>query len=144
MPDEMPEFDKPENIPLVVPDNTPILCIATTKAGEPCPMHPLKGEKYCLGHAKSIAPELRDKWRNTPKLVSRQMGRPCRAKYKTREEILEILSKRLDLWMEKFGGVLTEGIDDAICNLARTYAAVAKVEIGEGIEVRGWRMKGTA
>lgn len=144
MSDEMPEFDKPENIPLVVPDLTPILCIATTKAGEPCPMRPLKGEKYCLGHAKSISPELRDKWRKKPHLVSRQMGRPCKARYKSREEILEILSKRLDLWVSKFGEAINGEVDEAICNLARTYAAVAKVEVAEGAEVRGWRMKGTA
>ena len=70
----MPEFGKEDNIPLVVPDLTPTekpRCTATAKSGAPCKVPPLKGERYCLGHAKGLAPELRDKWRKLSKGIPR-------------------------------------------------------------------------
>jgi len=142
----MPEFDRPENIPVViVPDQKPNkkICKATTKAGKPCPMHTVKGsEDYCLGHAKSLDPALRQQWRTKQRVLLGPVG-VAKLKYYSREEVLAILTKRIALWMDRFGDVLTEGVDEAICDLARTYAVVAKVEVAENAEIRGWRMKGT-
>jgi hypothetical protein len=157
MPDDsldMPEFDKPDNlppptppeiIPLVVPDSPyKRHCIEKNKAGNPCRVPPLKGGDRCLGHSKSLSPELRDQWRRKPKVLLKQSGPFSKVDYLSREEVLSILSKRLKLWMEKFGDVMTDGVDEAICDLARTYAVVAKTEVAENAEIRGWRMKGTA
>lgn len=152
--DDFPAFDKPENIPppqptenipLVVPD-LPVRrnCIEMSKAGTPCRVAPLKGGDRCLGHAKSLSPELRDQWRRKPKVLLHQNGPKAKVQYLSREEVLAILSKRLNLWMEKFGAVMADGIDEAICDLARTYAIVAKTEVAENAEIRGWRMKGSA
>lgn len=148
--EDMPAFDKPENIPLIVPDTTPLSppvkrhCIENNKAGLPCKVPPLKGGDRCLGHAKSFAPELRDQWRRKKKVLLRQCGSEAKVEYLTREEVLSILSKRLKLWMKNFGEVISEGVDDAICELAKTYACVARTEVAENVEIRGWRMKGTA
>lgn len=154
---EIPAFDKPENIPLVVPDlpaeKKPRKlrvdhCAGTTKHGTPCGFAHQKESLYCIAHDPAISDEQRNQWRKLPKRPrTGPMGRPPlkpEAQYKSREEILEILSKRLDIWMEKFGNILSVGVDDAICDLCRTYAVVAKVEVAEGAEVRGWRMRGTA
>lgn len=148
--DGMPEFTKPqeETIPLVVPDTTPEphaehFCHGLNKAGKRCRMPHQRGKLYCVPHDPEITKEQMQEWRKRPrkpKLLP--MGRVSTpGAYFTREEILEILTKRLKVWMATFGEVLQPGVDDAICDLCRTYAAVAKVEIGEGVgEVRGWRI----
>lgn len=152
---EMPEFGKEDHIPLVVPDLTPEVpqkktrklrvdhCEGFTKVGKPCGFAHQKGRPFCIQHDPAISAEQKQAWRKVPRKPQvSPMG--TQAKYKTREEILEILSKRLDVWMKQFGTIINPDVDEAICNLARTYALVAKVEAAEGVEVRGWRMKGTA
>lgn len=136
----MPEFDKPENIPLVVPDEAKPNCQATKKDGSPCSVHPLKGEKYCLGHSKSLSPELRAKWsaKRTLPAVSRRNLKA--GPYKSREEILSILSQRLDLVLEKWGTIADPNIEERICDLCRTMAVVMKVEVAGDGKVKGWRI----
>lgn len=143
----MPEFDKPENIPLVVPDLTPVKprCQSTKKDGiTPCKVPPLKGEKYCLGHSKALAPELRDKWRRlgrgipkTDRTIRRQLP------YYTKDDLLGFLSKRLDLVKERFGEMCDAATEEMICNIVRTMAAVYKIEAIEAEkENPGFRMRG--
>lgn len=144
--DGMPDFGKPEEIvPLVVPDLTLVKCVATTKAGKPCPMHPLKGEKYCLGHSKSLSPELRDKWRRASGGIPKLSGPIAKkAAVKSREDILGLLSHRLDLVTERYRDMTNPEVEDMICNICRTLAVVMRVEVSEDVTVRGWRMRGTA
>lgn len=152
--EDMPAFDKPENLPPPTPpENVPLVvpdspykrhCIEKNKEGNPCRVPPLKTGDRCLGHSKSLSPELRDQWRRKPKVLLKQTGGLAKVEYLTREEVLSILSKRLKLWVEKYGEVIAPGVDEAICDLARTYAVVAKTEVAENVEIRGWRMKGTA
>lgn len=143
----MPEFAKPaeENIPLVVPDTSKPKCEATTKAGTPCSVPPMHGQKYCLGHSKALSPELRDKWRSKrtlPSITKRTLKRDNT--FKSREEILAILSQRLDLILEKWGTIPDVNIEERICDICRTMAVVMKVEAVEDVQAKGWRMRGTA
>jgi hypothetical protein len=148
--EDMPAFGKPEEvIPLVVPDLTPAAppekrrCIEKNKLGEPCRVPPLKGGDRCLGHAKSLSPELRDQWRRKSKGIPKLSGPISKkADFKSREEILGILSHRLDLVTERYGQMSNPEVEDMICNLCRTIALVMKVEAAETAVVHGWRMKG--
>lgn len=140
---DMPAFDKPEIIPLVVPDLTPAVpekrrCIGKNKAtGNPCKVSPLHGEKYCLGHAKGLAPELSAKW----KMIGRgpAKGAVSRSQRSTRKQVgvmskddlLSLLSGRLDLIQERFGQTTTPEVEEMICNVIRTMAAVHKIELPE-------------
>jgi len=142
----MPEFDKPENIPVViVPDQTipsKPKCQATTAKGLPCTVPPIKGDKYCLGHAKSLSPELRDKWRRKERIV--KVGRSnikVSSKYISREELLGILTERLYMIRERYGAICNPEVEEMICNVARTIAAVTKIEIAEDGKLKGWRME---
>lgn len=153
--DGMPEFTKPsESEPiLIIPDQTPPKkqrklrsdhCQGTKKDGRPCGFAQQKDRPFCIQHDPAISAEQKQAWRKVPRKPRvAPMGVQATFVYKSREEILQILSKRLDVWVKAFGEVLQPGVDDAICDLCRTYAAVAKVELGQGVgEVRGWRMKG--
>ena len=145
----MPEFDKPENIPLVVPDlSTPVVrserpkCTATKKDGSACLVPPLRGEKFCLGHAKSIAPELRQKWVALSKGVPR---RPAASRRKvghyTKDELLAYLSERLDLVKERFGEICNPEVDEMICNIVRTMGVIYRIEdASEKEKAKGWRI----
>lgn len=147
----MPEFTKPEEkIPLVVPDTTPLkphYCHGTTKAGKPCTFPHTKTSNYCITHDPAITDEKRLEWKRKPKVYTKPMGDHSHAdkpKFKTREEVLAILSRRLDVWMNQFGDVMKAEVDQAICELCKTYAAVYRVESkdGEDATAKGWRMKG--
>jgi hypothetical protein len=147
----MPDFDKPENIPLIVPDTTPITeplpvkrhCIEKNKAGEPCKVPPLKGGDRCLGHAKSLSPELRLQWSRKAAGIPKASGPITKkAAIKSRDEILGLLSHRLDLITQRYRDSSTPEIEDMICNVCRTMAVVMRVEASEDVTVRGWRMKG--
>lgn len=158
MPDDsldMPEFDKPENIPLIVPDLTVPAkkprkmradhCAGNKKDGSPCGFAKQKGKDFCIQHDPAISADQKQAWRKVPRKPRILPMGVQKANYYTREEILEILSKRIKVWMDKFGEMLNPDVDEAICDLCRTYAVVAKVEVSEAAgEVRGWRMKGSA
>lgn len=145
---DMPAFDKPENIPLVVPDVPEKKhrklradhCEGTKKDGTPCGFPKRKDRPFCLAHDPTVPEEQRQAWRKTPRKPRVLPMGGAQAQYLSREEILAILSKRLKIWMDKFGDMINPEVDEAVCNLCRTYAAVAKVELGEGVEVRGWRI----
>ncbi len=146
----MPEFDKPENIPLVVPDLTPATtsakryCIEKNKQGGPCKVPPLKGGDRCLGHAKAFSPELSHQWKRKPSIPGLKAPRGSTQGVKTRAEILAMLSKRLDLVDERFGQICNPEVEQMICDICRTIAVVMKIEVTEDVKVHGWRMKGTA
>lgn len=147
MPDdsqEMPEFDKPENIPLVVPDLPPVKrrCIEKNKLGNPCRVPPIHGQERCLGHSKQLDPELRRKWsakRSLPSITRRRLKTGI---VRSKNEILAILSQRLDLMLEKWGKISDPNIDERICDICRTMAAVHKIDAAEDAEAKGWRLKG--
>jgi hypothetical protein len=146
---DMPEFGTEARIPLVVPDLAPVpakrRCVEKNKAGEPCRVPPLKGEERCLGHAKSLSPELRDKWRKSSGGIPKLSGAVAKkAAIKSREDILGLLSHRLDLVSERYGSMSNPEVEDMICNICRTMAVVMRVEASEDVSIRGWRMKGTA
>jgi hypothetical protein len=143
----------PEQIPLVVPDIAPIpaaearpqhrRCQQITKKGKVCNMYCLHDADVCLGHAK------RDKnhgaaikWAARERQMRAYKRPPPFQKPFTKEELLALLSSRMRKFIEIFGetpSVLTEGI---ICDLARTYAIVAKIDGVEQAAKLGWRMKG--
>lgn len=134
--DEMPEFDKPENIPVViVPDAKPLKpekpkCIEKNKAGGPCKVPPLRGELRCLGHSKSLAPELRDKWRRLGKGIPRKtLDIRKKVTHYTRDELLSFLSTRLDLVRKRFGDMCNVEVEEMICNIVRTMTVVYKIEV---------------
>jgi hypothetical protein len=145
----MPEFDKPENIPLVVPDLTPArpkhLCIATTKAGKLCGFPKCLGTDYCVPHNPAITEAQRQEWRGkrTGKAPRDHFNRR-EIKYKSREDLLSILSSRFDKFLERFGDTVNVEVEQVICDMARTYCAVLKVETEGEVKAQGWRMKGSA
>src|SRR5678816_1056385 len=126
--DETPEFGKPEELPLVVPDLTPVkrTCLEKNKEGKPCGFHPLKNMDYCLGHAKRLK-----LWHHTPSIKGINAPRGSTAKFKSREEILTMISKRLDMLEDKWGSVVTPEVIEMFCDLCRTYGVIAKVEVAE-------------
>lgn len=138
---EMPEFGSEARIPLVVPDLTPLKrhCPEKNKEGNPCKVPPLKDSDYCLGHAKRLK-----LWHHTPSVKGINAPRGHTAKFKSREEILAMISKRLDMVEERYPSLTTPEVIEMFCDLCRTYAVIAKVEVSEDIALRGWRMKGTA
>lgn len=139
--DGTPDFGKPEELPLVVPDLTPVkrVCAEKNKEGNPCRVHPLKDSEYCLGHAKRLK-----LWHHTPTIPGVKAPRGNTAKFKSREEILAMISKRLDMLEERYPEVTTPEVIEMFCDLCRTYGVIAKVEVAENTVLRGWRMKGTA
>lgn len=142
----MPEFSKPaeEIVPLVVPDTSKPKCEATTKAGNPCTVPPMHGEKYCLGHAKSLAPELRAKWRSLSIGVPKRLPASRRkVGHYSKEELLAYLSERLDLVKERFGQMCNPEVEETICNIVRTMAVVYRLDTPDADEKAvGWRAKG--
>lgn len=144
--EDMPEFDKPENIPLIIPDNTPTeplpvkrQCAEKNKEGNPCRVHPLKDSQYCLGHAKRLK-----LWKHTPTGIPRlRAPRGNTQGVKTREQILSMLSHRLDLVNERFGEICNPEVEEMICNICRTMAVVMKIEASEDVKIKGWRMAGS-
>ncbi len=127
-----------EKLPLVVPDLTPIpavehsrKCAATTKAGKPCPTPTVKGGDYCMGHSLSFSKEKRAEWREKSAGVKRvrqkfTVSLKGGAQPKTIPEVLLILSRRIDLFIGKFGEVADPAVDETLCDLARTYVQVFK------------------
>lgn len=99
----------------------------------------MHGTPFCIGHNPAITAEMRMAWRKKPHVWKGGRG----TKYYTREEVLEILSRRLKLWHDKYENIVDAQADQAICDLARTYAYVTKAEVAEGASIRGWRMKGS-
>jgi hypothetical protein len=140
--DETPEFGKPEEIPLVVPDRPSHLCTALTKAGEPCGFVKALGAEFCVPHNPAITKEQRQEWRK------RRVNPPAirhKRHIKTREDLLEILSVRFDKYLEKFGDMVSSDVEQTMCDMARTYIAVLKTEVsGDAKAIPGWRMKGVS
>jgi len=144
--DGMPDFGK-EEIPLIVPDTsepkTSHLCTSKNKKGEPCGFPKRHGSEFCTVHDTSITKEQRDEWRRRKTGGKHQT---FRRHIKTKEQLLEILSGRFDVFLERFGSVVAPEVEQTLCEMARTYVAVLKVETveEEGKGAKGWRMRGTA
>lgn len=101
-----------------------------TKAGGPCPTPVVKGTDRCMGHSLLIDKEKRAEWRAKSagiKKVRRSYTVSIKnGPAKTIQEVLLIVSKRIDLLMEKFGEVADPTVDETLCDLARTYVQVYK------------------
>ena len=135
--DGMPEFDKPENIPVVIIPNLKPRCSATTKAGHPCSIPPIHGETLCLGHNKAYKPEERARWRRKDRVI--KVGRTnikVSSKHVSKDELLGILTERLYIIKQKYGDQCTPVIEEMICNVARTIALVYKIEMADGGALR--------
>lgn len=143
---EMPDFDKPENIPVViVPDRRKHACIATTKAGKPCCFPKALGTEYCVPHNPAITEDQRQEWRKKRTGAHpRSTTSKTVVKYKSKEDLLTILSTRFDKFLERFGDTVSIEVEEVICDMARTYCAVLKTEVEGEIKTQGWRMKGSA
>ena len=144
-----------EKLPLVVPDVTPTerrRCKGISKkSGLPCSVPPVHGKDFCMGHAldpeNGISKETRDEWRQKSagkKRVRRNFFVSMKgAAPKTIPDVLLILSKRIDLLMKSFGEVSNLDVDEALCDLARTFVAVYKCgsdEAAAGIAAH-WTLK---
>lgn len=139
--DEAPAFGKPEEIPLVVPEIPSYLCTAKNKKGEPCGFTHRTGSAFCTVHDPTITDEQRDEWRRNKK------GKKYvtqKTKAKSRQELLEILSGRLDMFLENHGHTSSVEVEMTICDMARTYIAVLRADVEGDAKVRGWRMKGAS
>ena len=87
-----------------------------------------------MGHAldkdSGISKEIRAEWRAKSagkKRVRRNFFVSLKgAAPKTIPEVLLILSTRIDLLMKSFGQVPNLDVDEALCDLARTFVAVYK------------------
>lgn len=147
---EMPDFDKPENIPLVVPDiPEPKFCKGVKKDGTPCPMRVGEKRDYCPPHDPSISEEQRQEWR---KLGGRAAaGIPHTRGPKTPEEMLAVFAKRLDIFLSKCSDTSSSAEEILVmCHAAKAFATIydrtkdgKKEAEDEGAKSQGWRMKGT-
>lgn len=149
--DDMPAFDKPENIPLIVPDTSgPRLCRGITKLGKPCPMKVGDKREYCPPHDPNITEEQRQEWRKLG-------GRNCAGLNHTRgpktpEEMLAVFAKRLDIFLAKLSEESSTAEEIFVmCNAAKAFATVwdrtkeGKKEADEGDNKKlGWRMGRTS
>jgi hypothetical protein len=141
--EDMPAFDKPENIPLIVPDIPEHLCTGKNKQGKPCGFPHRHGSKFCTVHDPAITQAQRDEWR-TRKRGKTFATDPSRVK--TKAELLEILSGRIDGFLARFGQTGGIDVEQTICEMMRTYVVVLKAEADSDAKVFGWRLgrKGTA
>lgn len=133
-----------EVIPLVIPDafspspvekftqatiNHPeIRCIANNKAGARCGYPHQKTSQYCYWHDPAITPEQRKV--NRGKRYFPQLPRN-KSKIKTVKDVLNLLGKRMEFFLEKFGTMTDPDIEGTICDLAKTYVLVKKCQTDE-------------
>jgi hypothetical protein len=142
----------PERIPLVVPDLTPIppgevkrpvrRCQATTKAGNICGTFCLKDEDVCLGHSKTRNMGSAQRAGHQMKRMKAYAKPHKFSKPMTKEELLALLSERMRAFVRHYGDIPTALTEEIICDLARTYAIVSKIDGAEQAAKLGWRMKG--
>ena len=143
-----------ENIPLVVPDTTPpekyhgiagyeaakakATCGGTKKNGEPCGWVVTKPGDYCYPHDPSVTPEMRRASRGKrifPKLSGRR-------KTKTKEDVLKLVSARLDQWVELWSTHLTPETEATFCQLINAYCNVYKCTSDEAaLGIAHWSLK---
>lgn len=131
-------------IPLVIPDgaipppiekftqatkNHPeIRCVANNKAGARCGYPHQKNNQYCYWHDPAVTQEQR--LANRGKRYFPAMPRNT-SKIKTIKDVLNLLGKRMEFFLEKFGTMTDPDIEDTICNLAKTYVLVKKCHTDE-------------
>ena len=120
------------------------LCHGTNKAGNPCGFAKALGTDYCVVHNPAITEEQRQEWRKRRNggTNPRKPVALVEHHYKSRAELLEILSKRIDTFLERFGDAGGIPVEQTICDMMRTYCCVLKVEAEGEIVAKGWRMKG--
>lgn len=154
--DGMPEFGKPdeEKVPLVVPDQSEPLpvpntdhvlspdfrCKGVNKKGAPCSFPKRRDSLYCTAHDPAITKEMRNAWlakgrRNAKNPAVKAFGP------KKKQDLLELLSRRLDAFEEKFGGMSSPEVESTFCMLAKTYCYILTAEGANEEEVGGkWRI----
>ncbi len=141
------------SIPLVVPDTTPekyhgiagykaasakATCAGTKKNGEKCGFLVTKVGDYCYPHDPAVTPEQRRASRGKrifPKLSGRR-------KTKTKEDVLNLVSARLDQWVSQWSTVLTPETEATFCQLVNTYCNVYKCTSDEAaLGIAHWSLK---
>ena len=143
-----------ESIPLVVPDATPeksfhvrgreaaaakgLSCVGTKKNGDPCGWIVGKPGDYCYIHDPTITPETRHTNRSKrifPKLSGKRH-------VKTKEDVLKLVSARLDQWVAQWNTALTPETEATFCQLVNTYCNVYKCTSDEAaLGVAHWSLK---
>ncbi len=152
---DIPFGPKPEeSIPLVVPDTTPekdyhlkgyesrvakgAKCSGTKKNGAPCGWPVKAAGGYCFPHDPSITKEQRralNAKRHFPKLSGKH-------KAKTKEDVLALVSARLDQWVSQWSTVLTPETEATFCQLVNAYCNVYKCTSDEAaLGIAHWSLK---
>lgn len=131
--------------PLVVPDIHAVgvskvggSCKATAKSGRPCGWRSVfQDSNLCQAHDPRTANSERwagmarkRKGTKNPEKVSLKKLRGL-SKVKTKEDLLRLLSYRIDRFIAKFGDLVTPEVEESICNMIRTYAVVMRVELAD-------------
>lgn len=143
-----------EKIPLVVHDTSPakqyhfkghqaafdkgLTCIGTKKTGKPCGWVVGKPNTYCYVHDPTITAEQRkadQKKRIFPRLSGKHP-------VKTKEDVLALVSARLDQWVAQWATHLTVETEATFCQLVNTYCNVYKCTSDEAaLGVAHWSLK---
>ncbi|HYF56334.1 MAG TPA: hypothetical protein VEA41_18925 [Salinarimonas sp.] len=157
--DEQGAEQKPEErIPLLVPDeeSKPYhppghaekvratnaarghLCKAIKANGQPCGWNHSKSSDYCYIHDPAITPEQRKA--NRSKRKFHRLGH--RHKVKTIKDVLQLVSIRLDQWIQNTGGAISPEAEQTFCDLVRTYVQVYKCTSDEqALGIAHWNLK---
>lgn len=144
--DGMPDFAKPEEekLPLVVPDTGHILspgfrCKSNNKAGNPCGFPKRRDSEYCTAHDPRFSAEQRKEWREKGR--RNNGGKKREFGPKKKNDLLLILSNRLDMFTDRFGEMTTPEIETTICTMLKTYCYILVAEGASEDEVSGkWRI----
>jgi hypothetical protein len=143
-----------EIIPLVVPDTSSakpfhfkareaaaakgLSCIGTKKNGDPCGWIVSKPGGYCYIHDPAITEEQRKASRSKrhfPKLTGKRTT-------KTKEDVLALVSARLDQWIAQWSTALTPETEATFCQLVNTYCNVYKCTSDEAaLGIAHWSLK---
>lgn len=98
-----------------------------------------------MGHSLQANADQRQEWSKKSQNIRRMRTytiAPKNHQPLTKEQLLALLSHRLEKFIERFGDVPTPETEEVICEIARTYAICSKIDGAEAAEKLGWRMKG--
>jgi hypothetical protein len=158
--DDIPFGPPPSNeqVPLVVPDTTAPLNLdgdrwakrraagklckgVSTVNGALCRFPHGHNSDYCYIHDPSVTQEERDHNRKKPKIkwaVSNVTSiKKFKASTKSVEEVMYLLSCRMDAFVDRFGSVPSPEVEETICDLIRTFIALKKCQNDEKADKDG-------
>lgn len=119
------------------------ICAGTKKSGVRCGWIVGKPGDYCHVHNPNITDEQR--WAHVrkphrPRILTGPKGGT--RTIKTVEDVLELISQRLDGYIACWGATTTPETEQTICELIRTFVQVKKCSTdSEALDAAGWSMK---